>query len=264
MKRKMLGICGVVLIATFVYAGDVWRDKPYKEWAQKDVQKILSDSPWVKSAHVVASWRTGDRSNVPYDTAGTANQTGAADVGSYSTGPGGPTSANSGSMAQNAAILASAKNAEANFTVSWFSAHTVRQALARGQVLSGAMTETDADKALVPEFEEYAITVAGRDMTPFLKATENDLVGNGFLLLKEDKKKVPATRVVFQRPVTTSPNILPPITAVIFYFPKKTPSGDPVISPQEKSAEFLCSYRGVNIKASFDLQKMVAAQGADW
>ncbi|NDQ57049.1 MAG: hypothetical protein GZ088_08250 [Acidipila sp.] len=263
MKRKMLGICGVVIIATVVYAGDVWRDKPYKAWTQKDVQKILSDSPWVKTAHVSASWRTGDRSHVPYDTAGTANQAGGADVGTYSTGPGGPTSANSGSMAQNAAILASAKN-EANFVVSWFSAHTVQQALARGQVLSGAMTETDADKALVAEFEEYAITVSGRDMMPFFKATENDLVGNSSLLLKEDKKKIPATRVTFQRPVIATPNILPPITAVIFYFPKKNPSGDPVISPAEKSAEFLCSYQGVNIKASFDLQKMVAAQGADW
>jgi hypothetical protein len=256
----MLAVCAATLCGTLLYAGDVWRDKPYTQWAQKDVQKILTDSPWIKTVHVSAGWRSGDRSNAAYDTSTTASN----NAGGPSGPAGGPTNSNSGSAAQNAALLASAKDTEASYTVSWFSARTVRQALARQQVLSGAMTEPDADKALAQDFEEFAITVAGRDMTPFFKASETDLAANSFLLLKQDKKKIPASRVVFQRPAAVTTNALPPVTAVVFYFPRKAVSGEPSIPPQEKSAEFSCSCGGANIKTSFDLQKMVAAQGPDW
>src|SRR5260370_2698634 len=89
-------------------------------------------------------------------------------------GGGAPTNANSGSLAQNSAILNSGKTPEATFVIRWFSALAVRQALARMQVLGGAMTEADAGRALADEQAEYAITIVGPDMTPFLQVEEKD------------------------------------------------------------------------------------------
>ena len=82
--------------------------------------------------------------------------------------PGGPSSANSGSLAQNQAIMNSANTPEATFAVRWFSARAVRQALARAQVLSSAMSEADAAKAFIDYLRTpaaiKAIKAAG--MTP--------------------------------------------------------------------------------------------------
>ena len=36
----------VFLCALCVWAADVWTAKPFTDWSEKDVQKVLSDSPW--------------------------------------------------------------------------------------------------------------------------------------------------------------------------------------------------------------------------
>ena len=32
--------------ALLLWAGDPWKEKPWTEWTQKDVDKIFDDSPW--------------------------------------------------------------------------------------------------------------------------------------------------------------------------------------------------------------------------
>lgn len=48
----------VVLSAASLMAANVWQ-KPYTQWSDKDVAKILSDSPWVKSTGVTMSFPGG-------------------------------------------------------------------------------------------------------------------------------------------------------------------------------------------------------------
>src|SRR5947207_8711406 len=38
----------VFLFAIEVWAGDPWKEKSYRDWSEKDVYKILNDSPWAK------------------------------------------------------------------------------------------------------------------------------------------------------------------------------------------------------------------------
>lgn len=46
MAKRLLGFfVALLFIAVAVYAGDAWKDKDFKTWDQKDVQKILNDSP---------------------------------------------------------------------------------------------------------------------------------------------------------------------------------------------------------------------------
>jgi hypothetical protein len=275
MKRVTLVIFAVVLLVSVAYADDVWKSKPYQQWELKDVQKILADSPWARVVHVTASWRKPGDATLPLEPGGTTpgnygtqsgsgtSGAGATSVPSSGSMPGGPSSANSGSLAQNQAIMNSANAPEATFAVRWFSARAVRQALARAQVLSGAMSEADATKALADEPTEFAITVIGQDMTPFLSAEEKDLAGKAFLQPKK-QGKIPATHASVQRIPGRKPEDPRSIAAVVFYFAKKSASGDPILAPSEKNVEFLCEAGKATIKTSFDLSKMALANAPDW
>jgi hypothetical protein len=281
MKRASLTVLAAVVLVSVAYADDVWKAKPYQQWDAKDVQKILNESPWVRTVHVTAAWRKPGDNNIPLDPGGsspgnygtqgasTASGSGAG-AGSTSApsaygmpGPGAPSNANSGSMAQNQAIMNSAKTPEATFMVRWFSALAVRQALARAQVLGGAMTAADADKALTDAPAEYAIVIAGQDMSPFAKADQKDLAAKASVQPKNGEKMA-ASHVAIQRVPGAKPEDPRSIAAVVFYFPKKTSAGEPLFSPNTKSVEFVCPVAGAAIKASFDLPKMSGANGRDW
>jgi hypothetical protein len=269
----------MVLLVSVAYADDVWKSKPYQQWDVKDVQKILADSPWAHVVHVTASWRKPGDKTIPLEPGGSAPGNygtqgsaipGGAGAGasdpiapSASSMPGGPSNANSGSLAQNQAIMNSANTPEATFAVRWFSARAVRQALSRAQVLSGAMSEADAAKALADEPTELAITVVGQDMTPFLVADEKDLALRAFLQPKK-QAKIPATHVSVQRIPGRKPDDRTSIAAVVFYFAKKSASGEPILAPNEKNVEFLCEAGKATIKTSFDLSKMALANAPDW
>ena len=43
MKRLAAAL---FLFAVFAWAADFWRSKPFTEWSDRDVQKMLQDSPW--------------------------------------------------------------------------------------------------------------------------------------------------------------------------------------------------------------------------
>jgi len=279
MKRVTLVILAAVLLVSVAYADDVWKSKPYQQWELKDVQRILADSPWAHVVHVTASWRKPGDTTLPVEPGGTTpgnygtqsrpapsgSGGGASATPAPSSGnmPGGPSNANSGSLAQDQAILNSANAPEATFAVRWFSARAVRQALARAQVLSSAMSEADAAKALADEPTEVTITVVGQDMTPFLSAEEKDLAAKASLQPKK-QGKIPATHVTVQRIPGRKPEDPRSIAAVVFYFAKKSASGDPLLAPNEKNVEFLCEAGKATIKTSFDLSKMTLANAPDW
>jgi len=276
MKPKRILVLAFALPAVAIAADEAWKSKPYKQWDTKDVQKVLTDSPWSRGVHVEAKWRAASGGGVPIDRdasspgnygAQAGSPGGNGNVGGQSSsgmGAGAPSNANSGSLAQNTAILNSGKAPETTFMVRWFSALTVREALARAQVLTGGMSEADADKALTDEPTEYTITVAGPDMTPFAKAEEKDLANAAFLVAKKLNTKTPARRVVIQRKSGAKPDDPHAVDVVVFYFAKKTATGEPVFAAPEKGAEFVCASAGTTIKASFDLTKMHGPSGPDW
>ena len=278
MKRSIPILVAAMALAAIALADDVWKSKPYQQWDAKDVQKILNESPWVRVVHVAANWRKPGDNYIPVEPGGTSpgnygaqtasaggsgRDTSSVASSSSSSMPGGPTSANSGSLAQNQAIMNSGKTPEATFVVRWFSSLAVRQALARAQVLGGGMTAADADKALGDVPVEYAIVVAGQDMGPFLKLEEKDIAAKAFLQPKSGEKTA-AAHVAIQRVPGGKLDDPRSIAAIVFYFAKKTAAGDPLLAPNTKSAEFLCESGKANIKASFDLSKMAIANAPDW
>ena len=73
-----------------------------------------------------------------------------------------------------------------------------------------------------------------------------------------------AAHVVIPRVPGGKPDDPRSIAAIVFYFAKKTAPGDPLLSRNTKSVEFVCPSAGATIKASFDLSKMAGANGPDW
>ena len=280
MKRAFCFVWCAAVLSAPAFADEPWKGKAYQQWDMKDVQKVLNDSPWVRVVHVNANWRKAGANGVPVDQGGTsagnygaqggsasgggANAGAATSSSSYGIGAGGPSNANSGSLAQNSAILNSAKTPEATFVVRWFSSAAVRHALARAQVLSGGLSEADAEKALGDEPTEFAVTIAGADMTPFVKSEEKDLAAKAYLQPKKEGSRSSASHVVIQRVPGAKPEDSKSIAAVVFYFAKKGASGEPAFGPAAKNVEFICEVGGAAIKASFELAKMADNKGPDW
>ncbi len=168
MPKRLLALTAILLLATDLSAGDPWKDKSYKQWDEKDVRKVLLDSPWAKEVRVSANWR-GPGGGLAPSTSPT------------DTGGGGYGESGSGGMAKAPQSGGRASEAEqggaslqASFIVRWVSSRAIRQAMARAAVLRGA-SEADAEQILAQEPREYILVVLGSDMTPFAKADENGL-----------------------------------------------------------------------------------------
>src|SRR5258708_5825175 len=51
MKHRLALLASSALLLT---AADFWNSKSYTEWSVKDLQKIMSDSPWAKKTSVLS------------------------------------------------------------------------------------------------------------------------------------------------------------------------------------------------------------------
>ena len=266
MRKRALFLFAGVCFAGAAYADDVWKSKPYAQWEEKDIRRIMTESPWVKNVRVSAAWRGGGAETARrIPTANDPAATGSGG-GGYGMAGGGGTAGNTAQTAQTVGQLGGNDPLEASFLLRWASARTIRQAVARSQILRNAMTPEDAEKALNEPVTEYAVTLVGQDMTPFLQMDEKALSARTYLMPKKEKTKLAPSRVMIQRRQGTDEKSTDPqsISAIVFYFARKSPSGEETIGTQEKSAEFVCEAQKATIRASFDLQKMVGPQGPDW
>lgn len=58
MRKVILVSSALLIVAALVFAGgDPWKAKPYQQWDDKDVKKILEDSPWAKVIQVDVNWK---------------------------------------------------------------------------------------------------------------------------------------------------------------------------------------------------------------
>src|ERR1700732_2921319 len=128
MRKAIFVSSAVLLAAALVFAGgDPWKSKPYQQWDDKDVKRILEDSPWAKVVQVDVTWKA-DKSYSSGDAGGPAN--GPAPAGNQQTPMGGggksmgggspaPTPASNTPVA--GAGSAGSSSGEANFLVRWVS-----------------------------------------------------------------------------------------------------------------------------------------------
>lgn len=243
MARRILLTLSVVLVAALAWAGDPWKEKSYKEWDEKDVKKIISDSPWSRTVYISGGGSREDRSS--------PGAGGTSSTGGYSA-PGSNTSASRSTEDQESAP------SQIPFLVRWVSSRTFREALARNAVLQKRAQEADADKFIEQQPEEYIIAIAGEDMRLFSRADDAGLKEKSYLMTKKNKQKWTPLRVEIRRTEDSKR-----VVSATFYFARKTEGGEPVVSADEKELEFSAQVGSVLIKANFSPQKMVAKAGMD-
>ena len=239
MSKKILGVMAAVLFASFVvYAGDAWKDKDFDKWDQKDVDKILKDSPWSKAVQYGGGGSSA--MEAPLSVPGSE--------ASHSSNGGG--NGRSGLSATGSLGASQGMGAATSFYVRWYSSRTVREAMARQREMNGTPAE-EARKSLEGEIDTYEVLLQSTNLAVFGKEGEAALKDHSYLMLKSSKDKIAPSKVTIIKGQGDR------VAAVQFDFPRKSASGEPTIGPSEKGVEFFTKAGTTHLTVSFDIYKMV-------
>jgi len=234
--------------AALAWASDPpWKGKPYDQWTDKDLEKIFTDSPWSRIGMVTRTWTPLTSKDAPAGSGVPAGGTQPnAPMPGGRPGAGGPT---------QGGASGTPTGDELNFNVYWASSRIMRAASARKSVLHGEKQDVDVAKYANEPQEEYQIVVQSEDMAPFVRHDESFYQSNSFLDVKKTKQKISPSHVRYERDEKGL------VGAAVFFFLKKTPSGEPTVPSDEKNVEFNCKIEGSRLRVNFDPQKMVDSSG---
>ncbi|HKN62405.1 MAG TPA: hypothetical protein VJW93_14585 [Candidatus Acidoferrales bacterium] len=243
---KQAGLFFALLVCTTLLWADnkPWKSKPYQTWDAKDVQTIMTDSPWVSKTTVRRSWDPSKEN--------TAVQPVQQEIsGGVRSDPTvmGPVRSNTG------ATDGDQSNQQVNTYVYWYSSRLIRAAAARQSFLRGSMDQTSADKFTDAPQAEYQIVLRMDDMTPFTTKDEKFYQQNAFLQMRRSNLKLPPSKVLYERLGTTMED-------VVFFFPK-TADGAPTIASDETDVVFSCKVADQTLHADFKPKTMVDQFGPD-
>ncbi len=249
MKSKVIlsGTLLVLLGSSVAWAGDPWKEKPYTEWTEKEVQKVLKKSPWAKPVKVefveTVENPLGERRpevvklapNVVKKTRSVRDRaTGELHTEVYYE-----------YVYPNK--LPKLRRVSRSFVVVWFSAMTIQQAVIRDLQLRDAWSGEKLDELLPSEPEHYVIAV--RPPTKYRLATEDVVRKSAYLQPMRSKEKIPPASVGVRFSSSG-------MRGFYFYFPREV-DGKQVFAPDEKKVKFhCCRLSGKTISTTFDLRKM--------
>jgi hypothetical protein len=236
---RAFAVALALALAMDLWAGDPWKEKSYKLWNENDVRKLLNESPWAKRIEMEGG---------PAKHAGMESS----EEGGTTEGAASQESEEGGGRGE--------ENERGRITlmVRWVSSRTMRRAWVRGEILQKRISDSETDKFLPPPSEDSQLLIVGRDMRLFEKLDEVALRANSYLLRTKSKQRITPSAVHIVR--------LPDgkrIKGILFHFPKQplvsesTPAGD------DNDLKFVSRAGTTEIKASFDLQKMVDHEGID-
>jgi hypothetical protein len=266
MKKLTLRLLTIFmfLAGLALWAADIWV-KPYTDWTDKDIQKIMSDSPWAKKVTVTfeaggGSGGGGGGGAAPGKgkSAGPAGgaqsldpgDSGGGGGGGGGGGRGGGRGGGGGGGGGGAPAGGGGGGGDTDLTIRWLSSTVVQQALVKAQYGAEAGTSPEAKKRLETEQKFYVIWVAN---LPNSARPRNDEGMKALLqatTLSAKDKSITAGEVVFPDPAqskgarTTSAN---------FLFERKV-----AFSPDDKEVEFTTKFgTKTKVQVKFNLKSMV-------
>lgn len=226
MQRKLIGVLGVWLLAFgAVVAADFWEDKEFTSWSDREVQEMMTDSPWAKQVNIImgglreeeASRFTGDGVNFG---GGAGRRGGGGDAG-----------------------FAGIRRARVN--VVWINALPVRQAMVRGLVGRNGDVPPEGQQFLSEQDPFYTIAVVG--LPPAFEALGqmvNEVLAET-MLKPDDRDPIPPIDIGFMREGDQS-------IRVMFMFPRDNP-----LTLDDGEVEFITKLGSVTeIKRKFRLRDM--------
>lgn len=266
MKKLTLRLLTLFLFLAgmALWAADVWVAKPYTEWTDKDIQKIMSDSPWSKRVTVTFEFAGGGGGGGGRGGA-RGPQGGSIDPGidgggapgiaeGGGGGGGGRGGRGGGGDGGGAAGGGGGGVPETELTIRWMTATTVQQALAKAKYKEEAGTSPDAKKQLETEQNFYAISIVNlpASVRPRTDDAMKELVAESTLTVK-GKAPVKAAEVVFPDASQQGQGRGARTTNATFVFPKAAAT----FTPDDKEVEFATKFGKTKVQTKFNLKAMV-------
>ena len=225
MRRKLAGTLGVwVLACAALVAADFWEDEEFTSWSDRDVQKMLTDSPWSKQVNIVmgglreeeTSRFTGDGVNF----GGGGGRRGGGDGGF------------SGIRRTRVSVV-------------WINALPVRQAMVRNLIGHNGAIPPEGEQFLSEEDPFYTVAIVGLPPAfEVLGQMVNEVLAET-TLQRDDKDPIEPIDIGFLREGDQS-------IRVMFMFPRTDP-----ITLDDREVEFITRLGSITeIKRKFRLRDM--------
>lgn len=260
-RRSLLLALGAAALPLPVFAADPWT-KEFSQWTEKDIERIMQDSPWAKNASVPlgipsggpgAGGRGGRGRGGGGMADATAGSGGNAGGGGGNMGGGPPGSNQSGDMGPGGIP-------SINFLIRWQSATPVKAALVRAKMGKEADTSPQAKAFIEKEEETYVVAM----MLPPMQGTGGGMPGGS----GGDRKGPPAGGPEAEAHLTEATTLswkahegIHPVKiimpkenspAIVFHFAKTHP-----IELEDKEVEFITRRGSMEIRKKFKLKDMI-------
>lgn len=251
-RRGCVAILAAVVLASLAWAGggDPWTTKPYQQWNDSDITKVLHQSPWSHNVTVEQTWKVLGEDDLKPDDATAGSRLGPSMGGAGHSGT---------IMPAEHDDEATTRGPEAHFDVYWASSRTIREALAQRAVLHNGSDAKQAEQYVNAVQDHYQVLIQGMDLAPFQRKSETEYAGLAWLQLKGSRDKIAPSQVTY----THDEKAKNAVNAVFFYFAKTKADGSPAIPDGTKTADFYCKVGASTIHASFEIQKMQDQKGVD-
>ncbi|HEX5432135.1 MAG TPA: hypothetical protein VFW83_09225, partial [Bryobacteraceae bacterium] len=226
----------LLAFAFTLFAADFWNSKPYTDWSAKDVQKVMTDSPWAKRVSVPLGrgGRGAPAADPEVPSGGRGRRGGGGNFGDASTsgsggGRGGAGSqglrGGAGNIPDDNPVLTPA----VQLIVRLQTALPVKQALVKARFGAKAGTAPEGKQFIERAEQFYVVSVSGLPDNVLPRDDEGKkavLQTAKFRVKNEDEHSVAASDVQFQ---TQNRN-----TEALFFFPRKE-----FFTAKDKEIEFV-------------------------
>ncbi len=247
MKRWLV-LLTALLAGSLMWASDPWKEKKYTEWSDKEIDKVLKDSPWARTVPIAlpgGPQTGGDTGRRRRGAGGGAG--GGMGGGMGGTGVSGDPEAEPGGGGVGgrgpADELAPAPRRELRVLVRWQTALPVRQALARQQIKAEKLTPEQAEQFLSRPTDRYVLVLAGVPAGALAGATPENVKAATFLQAGAGKR-IPVEDLRMSQG---------PAPELFFIFPRATPP----LGLDSKSVEFATKLGRLEIKKKFAMKDLV-------
>lgn len=227
MRRRHVTIAIVWLAAGAALAADFWDEKEFTDWSDRDVRRMMTDSPWAKRITVVfprpPRTALNDRNPVAGGIGGGRGGGGRGGRGFGGADGFGPTR-------------------QSRLIVQWRSGLPMRQAIVRGRIGEGSALDPAGRQFLAQRPTGYFIVVAGLPR-PFARLDPAALAAGARL---ERRGKRPIV------PVQAAAEAEGDGAVILYLFPR-----DDAITLADEEVEFVTEIAEARIERTFELEDMV-------
>ena len=226
------------------FAEDFWKTKPYTEWTEKELKKMLTNSPWAKevAAGMQPSGGGGGMSKGGGGRKGGGGGGGGMGGGGEAGGEGGGGGGGMGGGGGGGGGGAPALMAK----IRWQTALPVKQALMKMKFGAEAATSTQAQQLLTSTDDVYLIVVEGlpQRMAQMGGARLQENLKKSTMLKRGDKAPILPTQIEV--------GVADKMVLVYYAFPKTD-----AIVLEDKDVEFISKVGPMEFKKKFKLADMV-------